>query len=130
MFPTIKQDKVVIGDVITDIVVQTYDDYNYVIVTQIRKIGTIIKAWGETNLQGGKSFQTVILLGKRDDPIIEVIARNMCERITTSSGIDSSSGSSNLEKPLLLAISLAPSAEIDAQQFHTIIDKVIELKTW
>ena len=64
------------------------------------------------------SFDIQTLLGRRDDPVLHVYARQLIERISASS-----------EKPLLLAIALKEDGRGPAF-FQDIVNKVIELRTW
>lgn len=105
----------------TDIVCTTYSDRVFVIITQIKKFGTIISAWAENkdNQVNEKSYHSQTLLGKRDDPLLAVYARQVCESIV-------STGS---EKPLLLAISIRDDGR-DVAIFKAVMEAIDEIKTW
>jgi hypothetical protein len=60
----------------------------------------------------------VSLQGKREDPLLAVYARQLLEKI---SGIST--------KPLLLSIALSSDCR-SAENFQTIVNKVLEIGTW
>ena len=77
-----------------------------------------VQAWVEASLTGEKTYHTRTLLGKRDDPMLDVYARRIVNDI------------SDTERPLLLGICLKSHDEEDAALFESIITKVDEIKTW
>ena len=81
----------------------------------------MIQAVSEPKTDDGFIYQTQTLLGKRDDPLLYIYARQIIERITT--------GTQDHRKPLLLAISLREEAR-DSQTFTDILNKLDEIKTW
>jgi proteasome assembly chaperone 3 len=107
-------------EIITEIICTTYQDKIFVVITQIKKFGTLISAWYDINTNGEKSFRTSVLLGKREDPILHVFARQIIGDISFSSESD---------KPLLLSISLDSNGN-DPETFKKIISTILEIKTW
>lgn len=121
------------------IMCQSYGDRHFVLITQNRKIGTLIQAWAEEVPSGGKLYQTRTIFGCRDNPLLSgifcrcltsnkkiaplfffctVYARKIIELISETS-----------EKPLLLGICLKLDEE-DAETFRRVIEKVSEVQTW
>ena len=86
--------------IITDIVCTSYSDYHFVTITQLKKFGTVIHAWADRHLDGssGVTYEMNVLLGKREDTLLTVYARQIMQRIGMSS-----------TKPLILAIALRES---------------------
>lgn len=106
------------GEVCTDIICTTYNDRHFVVISQMKKFGTVISAWAETKADGGKSFDMVTLLGRRDDPLLNVYARQLIEKISIVS-----------DKPLLLAIALVEGGR-DVQTFQDILNNIAGHNSW
>jgi proteasome assembly chaperone 3 len=87
-------------------------------ITQLGKFGTIMKAWAEPRSEGGNIYQVSVILGKRDDPLMQIYARQIVERL-----------SSCTNKPLLLAISLKP-ANRDSATFQEILNELFQHNAW
>lgn len=81
-------------------------------ITQIDKFGTLLHAWSEQTADSRKIYQIRTLLGKRDDPLLNIYARQIIERL-----------SAQTNKHLLLSISLRNDGR-DSHQFQSIINKV------
>lgn len=107
--------------IVTNIVVTEFCDGHFVMITQNKKVGTLMTAWAEENIgsSGGYTYETRTLMGKRDDPVLCVYARRIMESIV-------SSGS---EKPLLLAICILEEGKTP-EIFHGVIEVVLTFKTW
>ena len=105
---------VCVMEVPTDIVCTAYSDRIFVVITQINKFGTLIQAEAETKADGGKIYQISTLMGKRDDPLLHIYARQIIERIAE-----------HCNKPLLLCISLQPECR-DTTSFQTILNHLYE----
>lgn len=88
------------------------------LITQIEKFGTILKAWAEPKSEGGSIFQVATLMGKRDDPLLHIYARQIIERLITVSN-----------KPLLLSISLKSECR-DAETFQCILNELFQHNAW
>lgn len=106
------------GEIRTDIICTTYHDRHFIVVSQMKKFGTLINAWADTKADGGKSFDMVTLLGRRDDPLLSVYARQLIEKIALIS-----------EKPLLLAIALSPNGR-DTETFQSILNHIVNNNSW
>jgi len=108
--------------VTTDILCTTYSDYHFVTITQLKKFGTIIHAWADRHLDGssGVTYEMNVLLGKREDTLLMVYARQIMQRIGTSSA-----------KPLILAIALREGEEgRDADTFAQVLNSLFAISTW
>lgn len=81
-------------------------------ITQIDKFGTLLHAWSEQKADFGKIYQVQTLLGKRDDPLLTIYARQIIERLSTQT-----------DKHLLLSISLRNDGR-DSEHFQAIINKI------
>ena len=90
------------------------------LITQLQKVGTLISSWYEQkdSFEAGYTFYTQVMLGKRDDPLLEVYARNLCENLCI-----------NTSKDLLLGICLLENS-CNPVLFGDVIAKLIEMKTW
>lgn len=95
-----------------------YSDRVFVHITQIGKFGTFLKAWAEPKSEGGSIYQVSTVMGKRDDPLLHIYARQIIERLAT-----------HTDKPLLLAISLNPESR-DPATFQTILNELFQNNAW
>lgn len=108
--------------VTTDIVCTTYADYHFVTITQLQKFGTVIHAWADKHSDGpaGVTYEMNVLLGKREDTLLMVYARQIMQRICMTS-----------TKPLLLAIALREGEEgRDADTFAQALNALFAISTW
>ncbi len=114
----------------TDIVCTSFSDHHFVVISQVRKFGTLIKAWVDRHGDSsGTTFEMNVLLGKRDDTLLMVYARQIIERISHFS-----------DKPLLLAIALQGPVDPDgdgdegpgrdADTFSAVLNRLFEISTW
>lgn len=105
----------------TDIICTSYADYHMVVITQLRKFGTVIHAWVDRHSDlSGSTYEMSVLLGKREDTLLMVYARQIIQRISRYS-----------DKPLMLAISLREGEEgRDADTFSAVLNKLFEISTW
>ena len=106
------------GIVCTEIICTSFNDRHFVVISQMKKMGTLINAWTEKKADGGKSFDMVTVLGRRDDPLLNVYARQLIERISASS-----------DKPLLLAIALVPEGR-DVGTFQSVLNTIANNNSW
>jgi proteasome assembly chaperone 3 len=90
----------------------------FVVISQINKFGSMLKAWSEPKSEGGKIYQVSNLMGKRDDPLLHIYARQIIERLTQTT-----------EKELLLAISLKPECR-DTEAFQMILNELFQHNAW
>jgi len=70
--------------------------------------------------EGRRTYEVSTLLGKRDDPLLDIYARQLIER--------SAAGTAE-PKPLLLAIALKESGR-GVDIFNEVLNTVIELAAW
>jgi hypothetical protein len=64
----------------TEIVIKRYEDKVFIIISQgNHKIGTLLQGCLEDHEDGSKSFSSITLLGKRDDPIHNVYLKHLVE---------------------------------------------------
>jgi proteasome assembly chaperone 3 len=106
----------------TDIVCTTYADYHFVTITQLQKFGTVIHAWADKHSDGpaGVTYEMNVLLGKREDTLLMVYARQIMQRICMTS-----------TKPLVLAIALKEGEEgRDADTFAQALNALFAISTW
>lgn len=103
----------------TTIISTTYEDYHFVNITQINKMGTVIHAWAnKIEGMGDVIYETKTLLGKREDSLLDVYARQIIERIEKVSN-----------KPLVLGIALKEEGR-DAKTFSDILNKLYAISCW
>ena len=108
--------------VTTDIVCVTYADYHFVTITQLQKFGTVIHAWADKHSDGpaGVTYEMNVLLGKREDTLLMVYARQIMQRICMTS-----------TKPLILAIALRETMEgRDAESVTQVLNALFAISTW
>ena len=95
-FPHQRHASVTNGDICTEINVSVYTDHYFVSISQNGRFGTIIKAWQtQGNEFTNATFESNVLLGKREDTVAMLYARQICEKLSLHS-----------TKPLVLCISL------------------------
>lgn len=117
--PVQKKSSIISKDGIrTDIICTTYNDRHFIVISQMKKFGTLINAWAENKGDGGKFYDMATLLGRRDDPLLNIYARQLIEKTSAVS-----------DKPLLLAISLLPNGR-DTEIFQDILNCVETCNTW
>jgi proteasome assembly chaperone 3 len=87
-------------------------------VTQLRKLGTIMTAEAVDGLEGRRSYEIHTLLGRRDDALLDVYARQLIEKIALTSA-----------KPLLLTIALAEDGR-GVDVFNDVLNTVLQIATW
>ena len=119
-FPAVNQGQVVNeAGVVSEIVCSSYDDYHFVNISQIDKMGTVIRVWSnKLEGMGEASYEMTTLLGKRDDPLLDVYGRQIIEKVVVHSN-----------KPLILGIALKDEGR-DAKTFQDILNKLFEINTW
>ena len=97
---------------------QSFADRHVVVVTQLRKLGTIMTAEAVDGLEGRRSYEIHTLLGRRDDALLDVYARQLIEKIALTSA-----------KPLLLTIALAEDGR-GVDVFNDVLNTVLQIATW
>eukprot|EP00981_Chlorochromonas_danica_P012826 scaffold5444_cov181-Ochromonas_danica.AAC.7 len=114
-FPLEKKETILINDVETEIVCSVFANQNFVLITQINKVGSLLKAWSEPKSDGGLRYFVENVLGRRDDPLLNIFARQLIERCSFFTS-----------KPLLLAISLKEEGR-GKEHFEATVNLAIEL---
>eukprot|EP00639_Heterosigma_akashiwo_P005173 CAMPEP_0194569516 /NCGR_PEP_ID=MMETSP0292-20121207/7195_1 /TAXON_ID=39354 /ORGANISM="Heterosigma akashiwo, Strain CCMP2393" /LENGTH=120 /DNA_ID=CAMNT_0039419771 /DNA_START=103 /DNA_END=465 /DNA_ORIENTATION=+ len=118
------QSAAIIDGIHTEFVISIFDDRVFVLVTQMKKMGTLVSVEAEgagagaLGLGGGSGYSVSVLLGRRDDPLLAVYARQVMERVCSS-----------LQRPLLLGIALKPEGR-GTSTFEAIINELISMKRW
>ena len=86
----------------------------------MKKLGTLISAWTESSEMdcNNKIYRMETLLGRRDDPLLNIYARQIIEQISKTS-----------DKPLLLSVALKPEGR-DTATFQEVLNKLLEIQTW
>ena len=80
----------------------------------------VIHAWpNKIEGMGDVIYETKTLLGKREDSLLDVYARQIIERIEKVSN-----------KPLILAISLKEEEGRNAKTFSEILNKLYDISGW
>lgn len=103
----------------THFVLTSYANRIFIVVTQTPNMGTLIVATADDPLNAtGKSYSTRVLLGKRDDEVLEAYARTMVELINKEQPS---------APPLLLAISIEKHSN---ELFREVMKHVIENRVW
>jgi hypothetical protein len=117
--PTNARDIVSENGVKTSITVSSFEDRHFVVITQTGKFGTLLSAWAEDKLDGqSKTYNSTVLLGKREDELLNVFAQQIVQKISQTS-----------DTPLLLSIALSDEGR-EVSTFRQILDTVEELATW
>ena len=109
-----------IDGVHTEVVCTAYADRVFVLVTQLRKVGNLVSASVESGADGEDLFSVSTLLGRRDDPSLQVYARQLVQRMAAA----------ECRKPLLLGIALAPRAEASPTTFRGVMELVERARVW
>jgi proteasome assembly chaperone 3 len=109
----------VVCGVPTRFVLTAYSNRIFVVVTQTHNMGTLIHAEADNPIAAGTTaFSTRVLLGRRDDDVLEVYARTLMEMIHRA----------NPETgPLLLALSIREHSQ---EMFRAILKEVQDHKVW
>ena len=103
----------------TSVTVSSFEDRHFVVITQTEKFGSMLSAWAEDKLDGlSKTYNSTVLLGKRDDELLNVFAQQIVQKISHTS-----------YKPLLLSIALSEEGR-EVGAFRQIMETVEELATF
>jgi hypothetical protein len=110
-----------------DIHIQLFSDRIFIVISQLSgKLGSLLQCNHEySEIDNSHTFHVETLLGKRDDSLNEVYARQIMERIVKLGG---GSGGMNMNScpPVLLGIAL--KADFNSQEvFRNIIEEVLNL---
>eukprot|EP01112_Ceratiomyxa_fruticulosa_P007464 TRINITY_DN1940_c0_g1_i3.p1 TRINITY_DN1940_c0_g1~~TRINITY_DN1940_c0_g1_i3.p1 ORF type:complete len:150 (-),score=25.44 TRINITY_DN1940_c0_g1_i3:148-597(-) len=115
-----------INGIHTEIVLNVYSDQIFVIITQNQKLGTLIcanKVDGDLTPSGTPNYSMYTVLGKRDDTISEIYARQLVQFVgNTDKG----------SRPLLLAISLLPQKDENEWKstFNAVMNLIADNRNW
>ncbi|PSC70604.1 Proteasome assembly chaperone 3 [Micractinium conductrix] len=89
-----------VGGAVARCLLTAYADRLLVIVSQLGTLGSIISAERERVLGGGETYRVDTLLGPREQPLPELCARQLAERLAAAGSY----------KPLLLCLALRRDA--------------------
>jgi hypothetical protein len=106
----------------TDCFVQLFGDHIVLGVSQLGggKIGTFVSCQvEETVMDNTTRFNVNVLLGKRDDPLVQVYARRITEKIAAMRA-----SRADICPPVLLGISITRT---DPEMFTSLIDVLVNL---
>ncbi|KAL2641882.1 hypothetical protein R1flu_009469 [Riccia fluitans] len=101
----------------TELVLSGYDDSILVLVTQIGKMGTLLHAKKEEIYGGTPTFSVNILMGKRDEPLLQACARQVIEDISNSGG----------SRPLILSLGLKDHSP---ETLKSVVQLIVANKIW
>ncbi|XP_021298994.1 proteasome assembly chaperone 3 isoform X2 [Herrania umbratica] len=101
----------------TDLVICRYDDHFLVMATQIGTMGTILHARKEEGVSIQPTFHVSVIFGKRDEPMLLAIARQLIEQISSSAS----------SLPLVLSLGLKDHS---AETLKGIVSAVMENRLW
>ena len=110
-----------LADVPTTVITSLYADRIMFIVTQLGTLGTIVAAQKDTVLGGGTTFSSDTLLGARNDPIPELCARQLVERLSQA----------GCDLPVLLCLGLkrAPGGDREPSEQRDLVMGIVEACT-
>mmetsp|Transcript_18295 Transcript_18295/g.29175 ORF Transcript_18295/g.29175 Transcript_18295/m.29175 type:complete len:135 (+) Transcript_18295:127-531(+) len=117
----VRKGKVTINGVLTDLVLTAYSNKVFIIATQNGKCGTLVTAERDTkSLSAGATskdvtYSTKTLIGKREDPYISLLARNLVAKIGLTG------------RSLLLGINIK---DLDVASTKDLIKAIETLKVW
>ena len=118
----------------TDIMVQLFADRIFLTVTQLSgKIGTLLSVSVEDSvIDFSRTYNISTLLGRRDDATLEVMARQVAERIASLGGNKpgmsggGGAGGGVVCPPILLGVALKKDVAGDAAIFRAIVDLLLQ----
>ena len=102
----------------TDFLITCYTDRVMVVATQLGTLGTVLHAEKETVLGGGSTYRVDTLLGRRDEPLAELCARQLAERLSDA----------GCASPLLLCLALDRGA-LTLQGVQQVVQQVMQQRT-
>lgn len=110
--------EVTIQDKKATILIQPFDDTIFVTVTQNNRLGTMVSGEVDTvGGTGGDSYSITVLIGKRDEMMLELIARRIIGDMVTR----------GCRKKLLLSAAFKDHA---LSLVDPVVDAVLSLRTW
>ncbi len=102
-----------------DFLLTAYADRLLVVCTQLGTLGSILAAQRESVLGGGTIYQVETLLGPREQPLPELCARQLAERLAAA----------GCGQPLLLCLALHREA-LTRQGVQQVVDAVLAHPVW
>mmetsp|Transcript_3352 Transcript_3352/g.13393 ORF Transcript_3352/g.13393 Transcript_3352/m.13393 type:complete len:127 (-) Transcript_3352:756-1136(-) len=118
--PKTRRNVVTVGEIPTEIVVQGFEDTIFVVITQMKKLGSMILSVPERVGTDSCLFESQVLFGRRDDPLLVLYARQLAEEISKQTTFD---------RKLLVCIALRDEGRTP-QAFQEIINEVLSLSIW
>eukprot|EP00882_Tetradesmus_deserticola_P008435 GHRQ01008894.1.p4 GENE.GHRQ01008894.1~~GHRQ01008894.1.p4 ORF type:complete len:129 (+),score=33.35 GHRQ01008894.1:176-562(+) len=111
-FPVaVRTASVEIDGLATDIISNTYLDAVVLIASQLGTMGTIIQAKQDATFEGKSTFSTSVLVGKRDEPLLTVAARQLVEH----------ANSRGITKPLLCCLAFKQHTPETVKQLLAVV---------
>ncbi|KAK3234018.1 hypothetical protein CYMTET_55712 [Cymbomonas tetramitiformis] len=101
----------------TDLIMYGYDNQIMIVVTQIRKFGTILHARQDVAYDGTTTYSVNTLMGKRDEPLLESCTRRLVEVM----------GTQGCKRPLILTLGLKSHTPTTLKG---VMDLIVENKIW
>jgi proteasome assembly chaperone 3 len=103
----------------TEFILNVLEDQLFFVITQLGKFGTILRARKEQSysLEGSPIYEIDTVLGKRDDPTMEIFARQLIE-IT----------SAQCPKPLVLALGF--KSKMSPKLLKSILTIIMMRRVW
>jgi len=105
------------GSVQTDVIFAAHSDCHVVTISQMETLGTIISAEVIEGPDGRRTYEVNTLMGKRDDQLLNVYARQLIERMSQG-GVSS--------KPLILTIALSKNGR-GVDIFNDVLNAILEM---
>lgn len=102
----------------TEIIYTAYSDRHFIVISQVNKFGSLLSASCERVSDETKIYHVHNILGRRDDALLNIYARNIIENIAKTS-----------EKPLVLAICLREEGR-STSVFQGVMNALIEMHCW
>eukprot|EP01095_Lingulamoeba_sp_RSL-Kostka_P017065 TRINITY_DN865_c1_g1_i2.p1 TRINITY_DN865_c1_g1~~TRINITY_DN865_c1_g1_i2.p1 ORF type:complete len:147 (-),score=35.21 TRINITY_DN865_c1_g1_i2:172-612(-) len=121
----VKQTNIIINEVTTDIVISYFTDKIFVVISQNKKLGTMVEAKTERAISGKEtSFNINVILGKREDMRVNLTARRLIEKLSVLNGSNDSPANS---VSLLLAIALLKQTTLgDLKPIIATVEELLE----
>ncbi|GMI43414.1 hypothetical protein TrCOL_g120 [Triparma columacea] len=103
----------------TSLTVQLFTDRVLVSVNQLGKIGSVLAANVDVSpANNKKTYNVEIMMGRRDDPLLEIYARQLIEKCCVMDA--------QIMRPLMLTISLKEEGR-DTESFQAVLNKLLEM---
>lgn len=103
----------------THVLLSAYADRLLIVATQVGTLGTVLHAEKETVLGGGTTYRVETLVGRRDDPLLELCARQLAERVAAA----------GCERPLVVCLGLRPGGS-SLEAVREIVQAVLDNPVW